>query len=120
MASRGRLHEIGDLPGFVAELDGEWLGHAAYHIEGAALEVALLESLVERVGAGSALLAACVERAHAKRLGRVWLVTTNDNTVALQLPQLGRDGIALRDELELELPADDWPELVERHAWPTT
>ena len=145
MASRGRLLEIPHLPGFVAERDREWLGYVAWRSEDAELEVAVLASLVPRVDAGSALLARCVAQAQALGCGRVWLVTTNDNTDALrfyqsrgfrmvalhpgavdaarrrlkpEIPERGAHGIPIRDELELELPAAEWRTFVERHAWP--
>lgn len=145
MASRGRLFEIPSLPGFVALDDGEWLGHAAYHVADDGLEVALLESVVAGRGAGTALLARCVAEAQVERAQRVWLVTTNDNTDALrfyqrrgfhlaalhrdavtrarrqlkpEIPEFGAAGIPIRDELELELLPARWVEFVERHSWP--
>jgi N-acetylglutamate synthase-like GNAT family acetyltransferase len=145
MAVRGRLLEIPSLPGFVAERDGEWLGHAAYQIEGDALEIALLESVAAGTGAASALLARCVALAQADGLRRVWLITTNDNVDALryyqrrgfrlaalrrdavtharrslkpEISEIGAHDIPIRDELELELPTEEWPAFVERYAWP--
>jgi N-acetylglutamate synthase-like GNAT family acetyltransferase len=147
MVSRGRLFDVLDLPGFVAVRDGEWLGHAAYDVRERELEVALLESVLPSAGAGSALLAACVDVARQTKLSRVWLVTTNDNTDALrfyqrrgfrlialhvdavtearrtlkrEIPEVGEHGIPLRDELELELPMTEWDSFVERYSWPTT
>ena len=146
MASRGRLMELTDLPGFIAERDGRWLGYSTYDVVDRQLEVAVLEAIVERRGAGSALLAACVAEAQRLGCGRVWLITTNDNVDALrfyqrrgfllvalhrgavaesrlrlkpEIPAVGANGIPIRDELELELPPDDWPAFVERHAWPS-
>jgi ribosomal protein S18 acetylase RimI-like enzyme len=78
---------------------------------------------------GSALIAAVRAAAQAAGCRRLWLVTTNDNTRALrfyqkrgfrlaalypnameryrrlkpQIPELGLDGIPLRDEIELEM-----------------
>jgi len=147
MVSRGRLIDIVDLPGFWAVRDGEWLGHASYDIRTDALEIALLESIVPGVGAGGALVAACVGVAQARGLGRVWLVTTNDNTNALRFYQrrgfrltalhpdaitrareslkpeiglIGDSGIPIRDELELDLPPTEWQGLVERDGWPSS
>lgn len=147
MVSRGRAFEVPDLPGFVALRDRQWLAHAAFDVTGEELEIVLLESLVPGVGAGSALVAACVGVAQSRGLGRVWPVTTNDNTDALRFYQrrgfrltglhrdavtraraslkpeiglIGDSGIPIRDELELELPPADWPGFIERHAWPWT
>jgi ribosomal protein S18 acetylase RimI-like enzyme len=81
-------------------------------------------------GIGGALLAGALDALRAGGVARAWLVTTNDNLVALSfyqrhgwrlaalrpgavdelrrtvkpsIPELGEDGIPLRDELELEL-----------------
>jgi N-acetylglutamate synthase-like GNAT family acetyltransferase len=145
MVSRGRLFEVAELPGFVAARDADWLGYTAYDIRGDALEIAVLESIVPGVGAGSALIAACVGVAQARDLGRVWLVTTNDNLDALHFyqrrgfrltalhpdavtraresvkPEIGLIGdadIPIRDELELDLPRADWQTVMERDGWP--
>ena len=89
-----------------------------------------MTSLVERSGVGSALLEAARQEATSLGCHRLWLITTNDNTDALRFYQkrglrlvaihvnaleqsrklkpsisfIGRDGIPLRDEIELELP----------------
>ena len=147
MVSHGRLFEVTDLPGFVAGREGEWLGHAAYDVRGDELEIALLESVVPGVGAGSALIAACVGVAQARGLRRVWLVTTNDNLDALrfyqrrafrltalspdavtlareslkpEIPTTGESGIPIRDELELDLPPTEWQAVMERDGWPSS
>jgi N-acetylglutamate synthase-like GNAT family acetyltransferase len=146
MATRGRLLEITALPGFVAERDGELLGYVAYNLDAQGLEVALLESVVPKRGAGRALLAACVAEAQGRAAPRVWLITTNDNTDALrfyqrlgfvlvalhrgavsrsrrdlkpEIPAVAASGIPIRDELELELPPEEWAAFVEAHAWPS-
>ena len=145
MASRGRLLDLREHRGFVADDDGEWRGYATYDVEGSALEVTVLDSLAPGRGVGAALLAACVQIAVASSCERVWLVTTNDNVDALrfyqrrgfeivafhrgsvdearrtlkpEIPLLGEHDIPIRDELELELPRSSWAEFVERHSWP--
>jgi len=142
MVSRGRLFDVLDHPGFVAEDDGAWLGYATYRFEEDELEVSVLESLSRNGGVGSALLAACVNVALENRARRAWLVTTNDNldalrfyqrrgfvTVALhpgsitearrtlkpEIPEVGERGIAIRDEIELELPRSEWEGFVARY-----
>jgi len=146
MASRGRLLDVAALPGFVAEDEGQWLGYATYELRGGGLEIAVLESLAQGGGVGVALLAAAVGVARDSDAARVWLITTNDNTHALrfyqrrgfvlaavhrdavtiarqslkpEIPELGLDDIPIRDELELELPADEWQSFIDNHAWPT-
>src|SRR5207253_5074073 len=115
-------------PGFGA-WDGERLvGLATYRIGGGACELATLNSRVEGLGVGSALITAVREVAVSAGCARLWLITTNDNTRALrfyqkrgfrlaalypnqleksrllkpEIPLAGWDGIPLRDEIELE------------------
>ena len=88
MASQGHTYDLLDIPGFIAESDGEWLGYAAYVPRGIEFEIAMLESLVTGQGAGSALLASCASAAIAARAQRLWLITTNDNVDALRFYQL--------------------------------
>ena len=129
VVSRGRVHHAGRLPAFVAECDGERLGLLTYRLEEGACEVVTLNSLRERRGVGTALLKAVCDTAKKVGCKRVWLVTTNDNVEALrfyqkrgfhlvavypnaiersrefkpQIPAVGRDGIPLRDEIELQI-----------------
>jgi GNAT superfamily N-acetyltransferase len=100
-----------------------------YHIEGDACEIVSLDSLVEGIGIGAALIEAVKDAALAAGCTRLWLITTNDNLHALrlyqkrgfvlaalhrnalevsrrlkpQIPLVGLDGIPLRDEIELEM-----------------
>lgn len=129
MVSRGRLFDVSDAPGFAAIKDGKPAGLVTYHLEGGECEVTSLDSLIEGIGIGSALLDAVKESAIAAGCKRLWLITTNDNTHALrfyqrrgftlaalypnalvesrklkpQIPLIGIDGIPLRDEIELEM-----------------
>jgi len=146
MSTRGHVVEVLDSPAFIADVDGEWLGYLAYEPHGPSIEIAILESFTSAKGIGSALLAAAVSAALAANANRLWLITTNDNidalrfyqrrgfmfvavhrdavtrareTVKPELPLLGYHDIPLRDEIELELPRANWPEFVQRYAWPT-
>lgn len=135
MVSRGVLHDIAAQDGFVATRDGSGIriGLATYAIRGAIqggeCEMTLLQSLAEGVGVGGALTLAVRDAAIAAGCGRLWLVTTNDNTRALRfyqrrgfaiasvhinalerarklkpdIPLTGADGIPLRDEIEMEM-----------------
>jgi GNAT superfamily N-acetyltransferase len=126
---RGQRYHPEDLPGFIAEWNGEAVGLIAYFIEDDVCEIMALVSLEENQGIGSALLAAVADAARAAGCRRLRVVTTNDNLRALRLyqkrgfrlvelrvnatnearklkpeiPLLGNDGIPLRDELELEM-----------------
>lgn len=128
--SRGRLHDVARLPGFIAEQDGERVGVITMSIEGGECEIVTLNSLVEGAGIGSALIEAVRQEAMVAGCRRLWLITTNDNTPALrfyqrqgfrlaalrpgavdaarrtlkpEIPLTGVDGIPIRDEIELEL-----------------
>ena len=92
-------------------------------------ELISLDSLVEGIGVGTRLIEAVRGAAVSAGCRRLWLITTNDNTVALRfyqkrgfelatvhrnaldasrrlkpsIPRIGIDGIPLRDEIELEM-----------------
>lgn len=117
-----------DLPGFIAEFNGESVGVATYNIIKDKLEIVSLNSTLERKGVGSALIAKIKEFAKEKNLKKVWLITSNDNIDSLkfyqkrdfritkiypnaidearkikpQIPEIGKYGIPLKDALELE------------------
>ena len=129
MVSRGRIHEVTDLPGFVAIYDGQPQGLITYNIEGDKCELVTLNSLIERQGIGSALINEVRSVAHTKGCRFLWLITTNDNTYAFKfyqkmgfvvvayhlgaieesrklkpgIPQFGIEGVPIRDEIELQL-----------------
>ena len=129
VVSRGVLHDVPSLPGFIALKMDERIGLLCYQIENQDFEIVTLDSLVENLGVGSALIEKAVETAKSGSCQRIWLITTNDNTPALrfyqkvgfhlvaihrnaleysrklkpEIPFYGLDGIPLRDEIELEL-----------------
>jgi ribosomal protein S18 acetylase RimI-like enzyme len=127
--SRGVARDTTALPGFVAFLDGERAGVATYRLGGRACELVTLDSVREGAGAGTALVDAVAAAARGAGAVRLWLITTNDNLPALRfyqrygfdlvavhrdavarsrrlkpsIPEVGRDGIPIRHEIELEL-----------------
>jgi ribosomal protein S18 acetylase RimI-like enzyme len=130
VARLGEVIDPVELPGLVAERDGERLGLLTYIVDGDQFEVLSLHCRVENAGAGSALLAAAAELARGRGCRRLWLLTTNDNLHALgfyqrrglrlcavhagaldhdrtlkpEIPQVNPDNrIPMRDLLELEL-----------------
>ncbi len=129
VVSRGVVHDPTALPGFVAEEGGGRIGVLTYRIDGADCEVVTIDAFPAGAGAGTALLDAAGRAARDAGCGRLWLITTNDNLRALRfyqrrgfrlvavhpdalersrelkpsIPEIGLDGIPLRDELELEL-----------------
>jgi ribosomal protein S18 acetylase RimI-like enzyme len=128
IVSRGVLHVADELSGFVAVEENVLVGILTFRFESGACEVVSLDSLAEGRGIGSSLLKSVEHFAKEKRCNRIWLITTNDNLHALrfyqrrgyilvavhrdaikrsrqlkpQIPIVGKDGIPLRDEIELE------------------
>jgi ribosomal protein S18 acetylase RimI-like enzyme len=129
LVTLGNLFDSRDLPGFLAVDGDEVLGAVLYKIGGKDCEIASLFSLAERRGAGTALIDRVVETARTLGCGRVFLITTNDNTHAIRfyqkygfslkavhigslnkarvlkssLPEFGIDGIRLEHEFEFEI-----------------
>jgi len=129
VVSRGRLRDASELPGFAAFDGGRPIGLVTYAVEGDSCELVTLDSLAEGAGVGTALVEATAGAARAAGCSRLWVITTNDNLAALgfyqkrgfrllavhrdaleesrrlksSIPIVGRGGIPLRDELELEL-----------------
>ena len=132
IVSRRRLHHADHLLGFLAVRAGVPVGLLTFHIDGDQLEVVTLNSLEERRGIGTALLAAAQAAARTAHCRRLWLITTNDNVPAIefyqrrglavvavhhgaiavsrqlkpQIPERGRGGVPIRDEIELALPVE--------------
>ena len=127
--SRGNLHPVAALPGFVAEADSKLVGLIGYEITREQCEIVILQSMIENQGIGTQLMQAVIKAAKQHNFTRVWLITTNDNLHSMhfyqklgfsfsalyrnamevsrkmkpQIPLTGRDGIPLRDEIEFEL-----------------
>jgi GNAT superfamily N-acetyltransferase len=116
-------------PGWVAERDGRPIGLLTAAIRDDGWELVLLVTTERRSGVASALVDRLLGDAARAGAARVWVVTTNDNLAALgfyqrlgfrlcalrvgvvdearatlkpEIPRTGRDGLPVRDELELE------------------
>jgi ribosomal protein S18 acetylase RimI-like enzyme len=127
-ARRGELIDVLDRPGLVAETAGTIIGVLTYDPRGPECELVAIVARVRDRGIGSALVAALRDRVPDRP---IWVVTTNDNLDALRfyqrcgfrlralragavdearatikpaIPEIGANGIPLRDELELVLP----------------
>ena len=127
IARRDAFVDASDLPGLIAEAEGERLGLATYQELDGEVELVTLDALVGSRGVGSALVQRLVELARQRSCGRVWLITTNDNLPALRfygrrgfrivvvhpgavdrarllkpgIPLIGLGGIEIHDEIEL-------------------
>lgn len=128
IVTRGVVHEADLLPALIAEANGERIGLATYRFAPPGCELITLDSMLPARGVGGALLERVADDARDAGCRRLWLVATNDNLPALRfyqkrgftlvalhrgalddsrrlkptIPMTGRDGIPLRDELELE------------------
>ncbi len=135
VVAHGVVYYPAELPGFVAEGEGEWLGLVTYQVQGEACEIVTLNAKRPFLGFGSSLLEKVIGKAKAAGCRRLWLITTNDNLQALrfyqrrgfvltalhinalarsrqfkpQIPLVGNYGIPLRDEIELTLYLDEIP-----------
>jgi uncharacterized protein YhfF/N-acetylglutamate synthase-like GNAT family acetyltransferase len=130
VARRGELVDTRQHPALMAEIDGRLAGVLSWILDNDALEVLTLYVAHLGQGTGTTLLAAVRRVAEAAGARRLWLVTTNDNLDSLRffqrrglrlaqlrpgavdqsratlkpaIPVTGEHGIAVRDELELEL-----------------
>ena len=129
IVTRGKILNAVDLPGFIANDNGEKVGLITYSLRDNECEIVTLDSLVEGKGFGTKLIEEVVKIADETGCSRVWLITTNDNMKALhfyqkngftlsalypnalvesrklkpEIPETGIDGLPLRDEIELEM-----------------
>jgi len=127
--TRGKAYQADSFPGFIAMNQDRKAGLALYRLDGKACEIMSMNSLVEGIGIGSALVDAVKDAALKAGCKRLWLIITNDNTKALrfwqkqgfrlaavypgsaeklrrlkpEIPLTGDDGIPIRDEIELEM-----------------
>ncbi len=129
VVSRGVVHDTATLPGYIAETNNHRVGLLTYNIANGMLEIVTLNVLEKREGIGRKLVDKSINNAKNNGCSRVWVITTNDNTPALQfyqsigftvvaihkgaieesrelkqeIPYLGIDNIPIMDEIELEM-----------------
>ncbi|KUO96198.1 acetyltransferase [Ferroacidibacillus organovorans] len=128
MVSKGKTHYFQDLDAVIAWADDVRVGAATYNLENDGCELMSINAIVEGLGAGSALISAVEQAVHKVGVGRIWLITSNDNLDALRfyqrrgyritavypdaidearklkptIPQIGYYEIPIHDEVELE------------------
>ena len=128
VVAHGVRYDAADLPALVAERAGRVAGLLTYAIGNDDFEVVTLDAVERHAGVGTALLDAAAEVASGSGLGRVWLITTNDNVDGLRfyqrrgmrivgmnpgaideartlkpsIPAVGHYGIEIHDEIILE------------------
>jgi ribosomal protein S18 acetylase RimI-like enzyme len=127
--SRGARFEADALPCLVAFDGNKLAGHLTYCVSAGEMEVITLAAVVPGSGAGSALMDQAMGVARELGCQRLFLTTTNDNLNALgfyqrrgmriaqvlrgmmdhyrsagePVPLIGKNGIPIRDEIELEI-----------------
>ena len=126
------VYKPADLPGFVAIEENKRIGLITYHIENGECELVTLDSLQPSIGIGNGLIEEVGWVAKEAGCKRLWVITTNDNIEALkfyqrrgfslvavhkdavvtareekpEIPQFGKNGIPIKDEIELEMKLD--------------
>jgi ribosomal protein S18 acetylase RimI-like enzyme len=127
----GGLVDASRLSGWIAEQNGSLVGLLTYRMSGSTLDLVTINAYRPRGGIGTALIEKLAAQAPALGAKRIRVATTNDNTDALrfyqrrgfrltavrpdamtkarrkhkpEIPEIGRHGIPIRDELVLELP----------------
>jgi GNAT superfamily N-acetyltransferase len=116
-------------PALVACTDGSRQGLATYRRDEDRAELVSLDAVTSNAGVGTALLLALAEKLRGSGVRRLQVTTTNDNLAALRfyqkrgfrlsalrpaaleqarrlkpfIPEIGNDGVPIRDELDLLL-----------------
>ncbi|MBN1183531.1 MAG: GNAT family N-acetyltransferase [Bacteroidales bacterium] len=130
--AQGKKYYGDQLPGFIAEIDGQKVGLITYFIHDNEWEIISLNSLKKKTGIGTSLVDAVIKEMIKSNIRRISLVTTNDNINALkfyqkrgffitkvipnavresrkmktEIPLFGQDGIPIRDEIKLEMVSE--------------
>jgi len=133
MVAHGEVTKPAKLPGFACMLHNDVIGLVTYKITDAECEIISLDSLRPQNGIGTALIEAVKQAAGEMKCTKLWLVTTNDNLLALgfyqrrgfkitaihpnavdearklkpSIPLIGLEGIPLTDEIVLEMNLAD-------------
>jgi len=87
IVTHGKSYDATRLPAFLAIVNGSRAGFVTYCVQQRECQIVSLNSLVEKIGIGKALLAAVEREASSLGCKRLWLITTNDNTDALRFYQ---------------------------------
>ena len=126
---RGQIIDGTKLDGFLAMSEGEIVGLVTYLVEDKECEICSLNSFIENIGIGSALIEKVKFVAKESNCSRLKLVTTNDNIRGIEfyqrrgfnfanlykdsiskarllkpeIPMYADNGLPIRDELEFEI-----------------
>lgn len=126
--SKGKIHDVSKLPGFICRGHNNTIGLITYNIENNECEIVTLNSKINNQGLGSKLIRQIIDVAKEHDCKRVWAITTNDNLNAIrfyqkngfewvgfykdaikvsrkfkpEIPELGNDNIPIKHEIEFE------------------
>jgi len=127
--SRGKCYQPEELDGYVDWRDAKIAGLLTFVQDGKDLHLLTLNSTLEGQHIGSSLMLMAIDEARRNDVRRIWFTTSNDNLRLMafyqrlgfrltkvyvgavddarklrpQIPETGHDGIAIHDELVLEL-----------------
>ncbi|WP_329763428.1 GNAT family N-acetyltransferase [Bacillus nitratireducens] len=87
MVSRGRAHQLEQLPGFIALKNDRIVGIITCEVLKNMCEIVSLDSFEEGNGIGTELVDCVLQMARENECEKVWLITTNDNMNALRFYQ---------------------------------
>ena len=128
IVSRGQIHEIKNLNGFVFIHEEQIVACILYKVTGQECEIVSLDSKLEGQGIGSTLIQLVIDKAKSLDCRRIWLITSNDNIRAIKfyqkrgfdmvrihrnaitearklkpsIPLFGFEGIPIKHEVEFE------------------
>ncbi|MFA7122473.1 MAG: GNAT family N-acetyltransferase [Candidatus Delongbacteria bacterium] len=128
IVTRGNIIKYSDVTGFAVKENDKIIGLITYFIRNEEMEITSLNSFRENQGIGTLLINKVIETAKHEGIKRLWLITTNDNTKAIEfykkrdfrivkihegaiaesrklkpsIPLYGNDGIEIKDEVEME------------------
>jgi GNAT superfamily N-acetyltransferase len=126
---RGQLITPPDVEAFGAYHDNKLQGVATWRIEDGSLYLLTMNNITDRRGVGEALLAQMLDLARERKLPHLRVIISNDNVGAFRfyqkrgfrivaahvgvvdmmrkmkpsIPEIGSEGIRMRDEIELEI-----------------
>jgi GNAT superfamily N-acetyltransferase len=126
---RGRLITPPDVEAFGAYHGNKLQGVATWRIEDGSLYLLTMNNITDRRGVGEALLARMLDLARERKLPHLRVIISNDNVGAFRfyqkrgfrivavhvgvvdmmrkmkpsIPEIGSEGIRMRDEIELEI-----------------
>ncbi len=127
---RDKLYQPHECEGFIERREGKIVGLVTFQQQGDSILMITQNSTLPGAGIGSSLTLRVIEEARKRRTRRIWLTTTNDNLKSMgfyqrmgfrlvavhrdavtnarhaikpEVPETGRHGLPIYDEIEMEL-----------------